>query len=798
MTSPHPAPLSPLAFTLAYQQYRSEASRIPFADTRLLKAAQFWRANAAVLDNPAYVTYRLEDIPPLLAALNPDQLDDVRPTELEEVAEFVERAGPIVIPSPAETPLSPDPANSVVGIPTASAAIWEHAARQWLYVGELSRAVAALERSGHSASIASDELASILADCDTHDTTEIPGIVASRVESSHPALARWLRDFDAVWTAQRVSGDANRALCLLVEYDANGSPVRGRLRRLEGKVDALKRDADSDEVTFHHQVKSPDDPFVGTVYAAFDVLRRIDNRRAATVSTGPRYRGRFTFERDSGETYSGDSIGLSAFAVAYGDQWGREVHRERRLIGQTVTFTGGIGPDGSVQPISPDSLPLKVERAFHSPITHLIVPEANRKAAEAEAGLLRQAHPHRRLHIIGVERPSDIIADHNIFHTEKLWPGEFAIRKAAKYSRSVKVHVPVLVVLGYLLLCLIEPRAWPLFDRNPQYLHLRTDGFDILNADHTRIGSKTFPCECDTVESRWTVGDLDKDSRNEFAYILKAVETSPCSLNAVLFVYDDDNRRLFDRSCVILGEYPGDTSLQKPYRPGYVDFIDLGDSAIVRTGVTISNMARTHMKFWSRTGDQVGWYINQGFGGDPPGRIYSQGRDGLWLAAYNNRMKNSAGKAGQALFKLRPTGSRGVSPPYLPTPDGDVSKCQRGNQLQYIVFPPTDVVDVSVIPYAGIRGIVPEPDGGLHVAIAHGGPPHDAEVWYYVNREGRVWSLQEDDYFWPVRDSLVAEGKLPQVDHDRYRQSLLESVMYWTDSGWVTEGRLRRATSSPQ
>ena len=428
--TPEPADLdaggtSPLAFARDYQQYRAAASQTPFTDSRLLLAARFWTLRTDALGDEAFAPFWSEDIPPLLQALAGASLDDLLPEELEEIAAFLAyaaRAFPDVAPDPGK--------------------VWEKAAEAWLYVGAAERALTALarvkrpgsesdsahtalpgasdqppchpERSEGSAVVPPESAVPLSAEIpEGVDVDALPSLLANRLAISDPALARWLRDFDARWQARRETGDPQRAHCLFVEYDSTGRPVRGRLRTLEGKIEPLKTGSESDELIFHHQVRSPDDPFVGTIYGALAALRQVTSRRRefprsdplpsgevdpavvgsgeghvgraspTILSSGPRFRARFTLSGEGGEGYSGDSVGLAAFAVAYGGWWAGDLHRERRLIGNTVAFTGAVSADGQVEPVAGDSLQLKVRRAFFSPIDNLVVPEANRRDAEA-------------------------------------------------------------------------------------------------------------------------------------------------------------------------------------------------------------------------------------------------------------------------------------------------------------------------------------------------------------------------------------------------------------------------------
>jgi len=769
-------PLSPLAFTRAYQQYRNTAARTPFADSRLLMAARFWGEYPKALGAGAFTTYWREDLPPLLAGADADVLADLTAEEVEEVAAFVERSTAVVAES--------------VGDRLQAGEIWELAARQWFYLGQADRALDALMKAGVCAVPSGQELAGVLEDSGSYDAGETPALLTKHLEHDYPDLARWLKSFAASWGAVSESGEPNSAQCLLVEYDANGRPVRGRLRRLKGKIEERGKRADTDEVIFHHQLKSPDDPFVGTVYNALVALRQMANSRGAKAGRR-HFRGRFEITGEDSETYTGNSVGLAAFAVAYGAWWNSEVHRERRLIGRSVAFTGAIGEGGEIQPIAEESLTLKVDRAFRSPLTHLIVPEANRKAAESVAEALRKEYPPRRLYIVGIERTADVIADHNIFRPERVCMGEFVVRKATRYSRSVKVQVPALLLLAYLLVCLMEPRAWILFDWNPQYVKLTETGFVAMNVDSIPLWSVQYQCESLDPRSTWKIGDLDGDGKNEVAFVPKATATSPCESNANLYVYDHKGRQLFQRQCAIPGEYPGDNSLEQPYTPEDIDFLQIADGTVIITRVYRSYPARLHLRFWNAMGDSLGWYINAGFSGARGQNFLCKRRSEMVFLSFNNRMDCAC------LFALDPDSSFGVSPPYT-DPEYDLEDIRPGNQICHVLFPRSDVNRATHTQYNSPNGLFIEPDNGLRVdVIEASGKAPAGGLSYYLDSDFRVVNVKADDCFFTVyRDRLVKEGKLPAVDRSEYLAKMRHSVKYWADSGWVTEGQLRAAETN--
>lgn len=760
--------LSPVAFTRAFQQYRAAAGRTHFADSRLLLAARFWMGQIQALESAQFATYWRQDLPPLLSEMHAGVLGDLTAEETEELAVFVERAGQVF----SDDNLVPE---------MLLQSVWESAARKWFYLGQVGRACDALMNAGICATPCTEEVGSILEQAGSLEAHDIPAFLIDEVRANYPALSEWLTSFATSWRVEREAGAVDSAHCLLVEYDPNGKPVRGRMRRLAGKIEKRRNTADTDEIIFHNQLKAPDDPFVGAIYGALDSLR-------STISRGNKksahcfYRGRFEISGSNSEAYGGNSIGLAAFATTYGSWWNAEIHRERKLINYGVAITGGVDSGESVQPVAEDTLKYKIDRAFRSPLSYVVVPEANRKTVEQIVKTLRGHYPRRRLHIIGVERPDDIIADNNIFRPEKVCPTTFVYQKARHYTRSVKVQVPILLALVYLMMSIIYPKAWVGFDRNPQYVRVIETGFEALNADSSVVWSTDLGCVLKPAESFWKVGDLDDDGRNEVAFMPKAVETSTCKSNARLYVYGDNGKLRFDRPGIIYGEYPGDFNLQQPYSPFVIDFLDIAEEPVILTRVYRSSPARIHLRFWSATGDSLGWYINAGHNGTYGDWFSSTSQFGLSFLSYNNRMDCAC------LFILAHDSSYGASPPYT-DPELDLSHLKHANQIRYVLFPRTNMNKAAIARYNPPMRILVESDSVLRADIWQLVPIR-SEISYYFNRELRVFEVGLSDDFINQRKILIADGKLPRSEAMTTEQ-IRNAVTYWIDDAWVTEGELR-------
>jgi hypothetical protein len=444
------SPLSALSFTRDYQHYRGRAAAIPYRDTRLLQAAQFWSEHSAALGDPAYESFWREDLPPLLETAGAPDFHDLLPDELEALAQFIERLASLGLTSGITPP-----------------SLRELAAKKWLYVGEVERALQALSQTAIGAGVDVKPITS--ASDDPGEPHELPQRLLERHgDRVAPSLVEWLKAFDSEWREYLDGGSPNRATCVVVEQDHAGRPLRGRLRVLEGQLEKLNNGNGGHQVVFAHQLRSPDDPQIAGAYAALAALATAESGIRKTEWKGPvgkpspvSWRAGYAFIDAGRELHGGASLAFACFATGFGDLWSKDLHRARKLISHAVALTGALAADGRSAPVSTESLACKVERVFFSPLASLAVPKSNRDDAEAAVTALSQRHARRRLRIIAIDRAADLAANGNIMTPERVCPAEFAFRAAAKYSRSVKMQIPALAVLGYLLVCLIYPKAWP-------------------------------------------------------------------------------------------------------------------------------------------------------------------------------------------------------------------------------------------------------------------------------------------------------------------------------------------------
>jgi hypothetical protein len=771
--TPQSSALTPLGFTREYQAYRAANLAVPFADSRLLAAARFWLRFPDALSSDSYSSFWLEDLPPLFATAH-TSLEDLHPDELVEIAEFLGTIDSKQIP---------------ITLPVADT--WEAAARKWLYVGDIARALKCLA----AANMHVPDLSSGLTES-ASDAQSLPSALTGALGSDFEPLKRWLAQFDAEWRATRESGVTNQATCILVERDAAGRPLRGRLRTLEAHIEQLPRDRTADEVVFGHQLCSADDPQVRGAYSALASMRGSINPQTAIRNAQSHFRARFTFTNGGGEPYGGDSLAFASFAAAYGDLWAKDLHRERRLVSAQIALTGALADNGAAEQVHPATLAKKVERVFFSPLSYLAVPKGNRAEAEAEVERLQSQFPRRRLRILPIELASDLVTDGNITIPERVCFGEYAVRAATKYSRSMKVQVPILILLIFIAGWIGLPALRAVLDRNPVDIEHTQKGFYALNKYGHRIWEQSYSVEAVVNEPPYKIFDLDGDGANEILYFVGTPTQTPD--NAKIDVFNADHALRFRLDPVILGQYPGDYTPTEPYMSGMINVVVAGGQPVIVTGANAHNPSRFHIKLWSIAGDSLGWYVNAGVTTAPIALDTDlDGTDELIFGGYNIRVRSCA------LFALRLRGSYGVAPPYRDE-QYDLSKVTPGNQLHYMVFPKTDITEVMADRlYNSLAGdgIYDVTSSGFRFDVLEGADQktsREERSWvvnYYIDSTLRLGRVDVDDSYKARREALVRADSLPEVPWPAYFRNLQDTVMYWMDGAWVTEKRLRHPES---
>lgn len=578
-----------------------------------------------------------------------------------------------------------------------------------------------------------------------------------------------------------VPKDAVRVPCLFVEYYPDlDLPPRGRILDLFVTASPISAKAEADDIVVRNPVAEPDDRFLAQARYSVAAARKYLTGR---YGLSPKKQYRFDFAVDStGARFTGDSLG-AAFAIgAIAAVTRIEVFRERLSVAPDAAFSGAMTSEGRLNQIDAEALRLKIYRAFHSDLKLLVIPREHITDAWAYLSELENRFPGRKLELVGVDSLDAIASDPRLVPPQRSSTPAYFARRAWRAKRSAWVEYPAALVLAAILFYIIAPARWmPWFDDNPYYVRKMRTGLAVLNKDSIEIWSKQFPVVLNDTTTEWAIADINLDGRNEVAFIPKTNE--PSEENADLFVYDNDGGLKFRRECAIFEEYPDDSSRELLYNVNSIDIRTISGRPIIKTCVYKSLHARAHIKFWDSTGTMLGWYINSGHAGMVGDNCIVVDSSRLAILGYNNRL------GATCLFIVAPDSVQGVSPPYSGI-DG-LELVKRGTQVSYIVFPRTDVSMAAGGSYNNGRGIIIEPFGRIKVHIDET-DDLKSDVYYYLNRDYRVVNVDLGDGFNTARSNLIMSDKVHNtLEPLEYGRQMRDAVMYWTDSGWVTEGQLR-------
>ncbi len=764
--------MSILEFARSFVKFKSDLSQSSVPDHRLLHFIQFWPEIKSRLGNKAYTTY-VDEWLAIIPLVTKETIFDLSPDELEVLGDILSS-----LLSFAKREQITEELKGKLKL------VQLNIIKKLFYLGKEEKA---LELSAQQAGIDHIPLydKSLLENLDAYECLKA---LTDWFLHQNSNLGNFLKGILDEWQAERENETTDSAWCLFVDTNGPGGVLRGRLRKLKGLVEAIPSAGDetrkSDTVSFDNQVKSPDDPLIGVVYDSLKAVRGLISRSGFSKQLTRPYRSFYSIE-DRQFSFTGDSIGLAAGLIAYTQLLSGEVLREKKRISSVVGFTGGIDINGNLLPINKDTLSCKIERAFHSSLKRTVLPEDCLPEAIACLQKFSASYPRRRLRLDGYKRLSEVKDSRDVLNHQRVSAGEFVVRKVYKHTRTAKVQIPLLLVLIYLGICLFYPKAWVGYDWNPANLKITETGFVVMNSKGQALWVKKNICPGllePLATHQWRIEDLDDDRQNEVLLLPGNVRSFYCKENAHLLVYDHNGDLLFDRPCAIRGEYPGDEYDSIRYNPEDITVLNLGSRKVIKTTVTASRPARAHHKFWSLNGDLLGWYVQAGQGGASGPFLGLDSKSRLLMLHMNNRL----GCVG--FYVLNPDSAYGVSPPYIDS-IYDLSWVKHGNQICYISFPRSDISKVlgSLCDHPRLlelKGTI------IEVGVRAGRGP-DAYLSYFLDENFRVYEVSPDDKFIELWDSLSLEKALPNPNINEHLQELLESVAYWTDSGWVTEGQLR-------
>jgi hypothetical protein len=389
---------------------------------------------------------------------------------------------------------------------------------------------------------------------------------------------------------------------------------RGRLLWLRVEAEERKRGKTDDQAVLRNTTIRPDDEFRRQADHAVRLAREY---LTSKHGLDPKKRFRVDFEVEGvTSSLTGPSLGLALAVGAAVAMARRAILRDTLDVPSGVAFSGALSPDGSLISIDGEGLRLKLTRAIHSGLRHVVVPRAH----ITEAWDFVREHPARdSQHTLNLAAADDLVGvlnDRNLVFPQRRTRTSYGFLRFRKKTQEPRIGIPIFLALVAILGFIAWPYIQSWIDQNPVELREIRRGFTVYNQYGRSLWSKEFVC--DSINSpgappyadrNWRIGDFDGDNRNEIIYAPVIARQSPDANWFFCFEYDGQLR--FRRYCPIIGEYPGDSG-GVLYDFEYINIPRVAGQPIIVTEVGASSPGRSHIRLWSIAGDSLGWYINAG------------------------------------------------------------------------------------------------------------------------------------------------------------------------------------------
>lgn len=214
--------------------------------------------------------------------------------------------------------------------------------------------------------------------------------------------------------------------------------------------------------------------------------------------------------------YRGESVG-TAITIGFIEELLKYYNSQTILkpIGGVV-FTGGILENGELNPVSEEIIKKKVQIAFYSNCSTLVVPKDDETFALHKLEEIRNEFPHRSLRIVGVKDLNEILFRRDLVEINK----QKLVVRASKFVVKNWAGVVFAVVLTVLLTYIFALD----FDDNPAIVEADSQSLYVKNRNGKILWIKnvTMPKEASSnsniLYGATRIVDINNDGKNEVLY----------------------------------------------------------------------------------------------------------------------------------------------------------------------------------------------------------------------------------------------------------------------------------------
>jgi len=361
----------------------------------------------------------------------------------------------------------------------------------------------------------------------TDDMSEIDKALklSNIAKSMNNSIFEKIEPFIKNWKYNLESYSANSVQVLLVDNSSNSFITvepEGKIVTLSSNVSERPKDVDEDRILINNRIQNEESSLYYSILDGLAAGKQIP--RIPAIARNRHYTFQFSIsEKDA--TIMGGSLGSATGLLVYSSIMNLYYHAQTTGIRKSIAITGCIQQNGRITSVDASGLKSKLNAAFCSPLSRIIVPSENLNEAVQHASNLQTEYPNRLLEIEAARWLKSVTANRNIIEHQKL-------NSYRKLTAGIKRNTNKLVFLLFsaafifiFLLSLFEPLHW-WRDRNPMNVRLQENHLVALNKKNDFLWHFEFEDSL-TIENyissigfqkKYVIRDMDEDGKNEILF----------------------------------------------------------------------------------------------------------------------------------------------------------------------------------------------------------------------------------------------------------------------------------------
>lgn len=523
--------------------------------------------------------------------------------------------------------------------------------------------------------------------------------------------------------------------------------------------------------------------------------RRLLTERFSSLE-GRFVEGRVTFGQAKPE-YEGRSGDLAIAALLYSAILEHERCRTRVQVRPEVLLTGRVSPDGTVQSVGEEGLPVKVQTAFFSPKTCLVLPDPQHEVARSIRDRLLETFPWGQLHLVGVGRLDEVFYDRRLTRRKRISRPQRAAQWVWDRRWTVGLGTVVLGLLAAIGMLLYGP-----INQNPASTRasgstLFIDNENGRTVERMEVGRALVrKVKRGEVKRLTAFADVTGEETREIFW------AGPLSENARA----DAIRAKAVGADTLLWKRPLRFEVNFPDKPEVTEssfgIADLRAEDLNRDGTSELYVLVHHRPYFPSLllrlnpddGRVKQRYVH-------PGHL----RSGIAVAdltggpAPEILVGGHSNAFGDPVLAVLPSSDLSG---HAPT-QGDyaVGNTERADHVAYLRFPSTPVQKRRPATYPMIWQIRAAPTAKTLEVVAQDGRMAQAgtsrpKVISTLDYNLAPRSVGTDGTYDRLADSLVQQGVLETAPNPEAFRRYGKNIRYWTGTGWSTEPTFTQASSS--